>query len=125
VKTAFLLTLLPLLSNYYDPGAGLIIVVKDVTGEDFLGFHFSATPAGQALPQTFIWTGYFTSGVVVSPQKADAYVLSHEVAEWMNDPYLTNVVPVWNAPAVRRASTTCWRPATRSSSCRTRASRSW
>ena len=98
VKTAFLITLLPLLSNYYDPGAGLIIVVKDVRGEDFLGFHFSATPAGQTLPQTFIWTGYFTPGVVVSEQKADAYVLSHEVAEWINDPYLTNVVPVWNAP---------------------------
>ena len=98
VKTSFLFTLLPLLSNYYDPGAGLIIVVKDVTGEDFLGFHFTATPAGQTLPQTFIWTGYFTPGVVVSPPKADAYVLSHEVAEWINDPYLTNVVPVWNAP---------------------------
>jgi hypothetical protein len=98
VTTAFLTTLLPQLSAYYDPAALLIIVVKDVSGDGFLGFHFSFTPAGRTEPMTFIFTGYFTPNVVVGPERADAYVLSHEVQEWINDPYVTNVVPDWIAP---------------------------
>jgi hypothetical protein len=98
VTTAFLTTLLPQLADYYDPGALLIIVVKDVRGEDFLGFHFSFTPPGRTAPMTFIFTGYFTPGVVVAADRADTYVLSHEVQEWINDPYVTNTVPDWIAP---------------------------
>jgi hypothetical protein len=98
VTTAFLTTLLPQLSAYYDPSALLIIVVKDVRGEDFLGFHFSFTPPNQTVPMTFIFTGYFTPDVLVAPGRADTYVLSHEVQEWINDPYITNFVPDWIAP---------------------------
>ncbi|MGZ4795263.1 MAG: hypothetical protein ACXVJX_09270 [Acidimicrobiia bacterium] len=99
VTTAYLTTLLPQLSAYYDPSALLIIVVKDVRGEDFLGFHFSFTPEGRSAPMTFIFTGYFTPGVLVAPTRADSYVLSHEVQEWINDPYVTNSVPAWRDPA--------------------------
>lgn len=98
VTTAFLTSLLPQLSAYYDPGALLIIVVKDVQGEDFLGFHFAFTPANATVPMTFIFTGYFTPGVLVGASRADTYVLSHEVQEWINDPYVTNAVPAWRDP---------------------------
>ena len=105
VSTAFLLTLLPQLSAYYDPSSLLIILVKDVRGPDFLGFHFSFTPANRTEPMTFIFTGYFTPNVIVGPDRADTYVLSHEVQEWINDPYVTNTVPDWIAPG---NGTTCF-----------------
>ena len=99
VTTPYLLSLAPQLAGYYDPSSLLIIVVKDVKGDDFLGFHFALTPAGTSIPMTLIFTGYFTPDVVVGPSRSDAYVLSHEVAEWINDPYVTNFVPAWRDPA--------------------------
>ena len=47
---------------------------------DFLGFHFSFIPPNQTAPMTFIFTGYFTPGVLVGPTRADAYVLRKIVA---------------------------------------------
>jgi hypothetical protein len=99
VTTPFLVSLAPRLADYYDPSSVLIIVVKDVSGDAFLGFHLAFTPAGKTLPMTLIYTGYFTPNVLVGPSRADAYVLSHEVAEWINDPYVTNIVPAWRDPA--------------------------
>jgi hypothetical protein len=99
VHTSYLLSLLPLLDGYYDPNAVLMIVVKDVQGDDFLGFHFSYTPGGNTVPQTLIWTGYFTPNVLVGASRSDVYVMSHEIAEWINDPYLTNTLPAWKDPA--------------------------
>jgi hypothetical protein len=98
IETAFLASLLPQLYRYYDPSALLIIMVKDVTGPDFLGFHLAFAPPGATVPMTFIFTGWFTPNLVVPPSRADAYVLSHEVQEWINDPYITNIVPDWIAP---------------------------
>jgi hypothetical protein len=99
VTTPYLLSLAPRLAGYYDPSSLVIIVVKDVAGDAFLGFHLAFTPPGRTVPMTLIWTGYFTPDVLVGPSRSDAYVLSHEVAEWINDPYLTNVVPAWRDPA--------------------------
>jgi hypothetical protein len=99
VTSPFVFSLAPRLSDFYDPSSLLIVVVKDVSGDSFLGFHFALTPAGRSIPMTFIWAGYFTPNVVVGPAKSDTYVLSHEVAEWINDPYLTNRVPPWRDPA--------------------------
>jgi hypothetical protein len=99
VTTRYVFSLAPRLADFYDPSALLIIVAKDVTGDSFLGFHFAFTPPGRSIPMTLIWTGYFTPNVLVGPPESDAYVLSHEVAEWINDPYLTNRVPPWRDPA--------------------------
>jgi hypothetical protein len=104
VNTAFLLTLLPRLDDFYQPGSLLILLVKDVAGDSFLGFHFSYTPPGRTEPLTFIWSGEFTPGVTTSIERSDAYVLSHEVTEWINDPYVDNAVPAWRDPA----SNTCF-----------------
>ena len=99
VTTGYLFSLLPRLTEFYDPTSLLIIVTKDVAGDSFLGFHFAFTPAGKTVPMTLIFTGYFTSGGLVGPALSDAYVLSHEVAEWINDPYIANLVPPWRDPA--------------------------
>jgi len=98
VTTAFLLSLLPLVTQYYDPKSVLVFLVKDVSGDTFLGFHFAFTPSGQTLPQTLIFSGVFTPNVVTGPSDSDVYVLSHEFAEWINDPYLNNNVPQWVNP---------------------------
>ena len=98
VTTTFLLTLLPRVSDFYDPGAVLVFLVKDVSGDTFLGFHFSFTPPGKTIAQTLIFAGAFTPGVVTDAAHSDVYVLSHEVAEWINDPYVNNTVPQWVVP---------------------------
>jgi len=99
VTTGYLFSLIPRLPQFYDPSSLLIIVTKDVAGDSFLGFHFAFTPSGKTVPMTLIFTGYFTSGALVGPPLSDAYVLSHEVAEWINDPYVSNLVPPWRDPA--------------------------
>jgi hypothetical protein len=104
VSTGFLVTLLPRLNDFYEPGSLLILLVKDVQGQDFLGFHFSYVPPGRTAPLTFIWTGEFTPGVITDVERSDSYVLSHEVTEWINDPFVNNVVPDWRDPA----SNTCF-----------------
>jgi len=104
VNTSFLLTLLPRLDAFYQPGSLLVLLVKDVEGDSFLGFHFSYVPPGRTEPLTFIWTGEFNPNVITSPETSDSYVLSHEVTEWINDPFVDNVVPSWRDPA----SNTCF-----------------
>jgi hypothetical protein len=98
VTTGFLLKLLPRVSEFYDPGAVLMFLTKDVSGDTFLGFHFSYTPPGDSIAQTLIFAGIFTPGVVTDTVHSDVYVLSHEVAEWINDPYVNNTVPQWVVP---------------------------
>jgi hypothetical protein len=100
VTTSFLVSLLPRVSAFYDPDAVLVFLTKDVEGDAFLGFHFAFTPAGRSVPQTLIFTGVFTPNVLVAPDQSDVAVLSHEVAEWINDPYVSNVVPAWQAPGI-------------------------
>jgi len=46
--------------------------------------------------QTFIWGSYLSPGVY--PGMQDINFLSHEVAEWMNDPFDNNVVPSYKLP---------------------------
>jgi hypothetical protein len=104
VNTSFLLTLLGRLDDFYEPQSLLILLVKDVEGDNFLGFHFSYAPPGRTEPLTFIWTGEFTPNVITRPDISDSYVLSHEVTEWINDPYVDNFVPDWRDPA----SNTCF-----------------
>ena len=98
VTTPFLASLLPRVSDFYDPGAVLVFLTKDVTGDTFLGFHFVFTPPGKSVAQTLIFSGVFTPGIVTDAAHSDVYVLSHEVAEWINDPYVSNVVPQWVNP---------------------------
>ena len=67
------------------------------------GFH-SVTSAvngnGNQQVQTAIWSDYGDYNQLTDrPTFAwDINALSHEVSEWMNDPFVSNVVPPWSSP---------------------------
>lgn len=58
------------------------------TGCCVLGFHDAVGP------QTFASVNFDTSAIFVSPVP-DVSTTSHEVAEWMNDPFANNPTPAW------------------------------
>jgi hypothetical protein len=81
-----------------------------------LGYHGAAMPlgngAGQAngkgnnAVQTFIYAAYTTPNTytgfspTTSPTRglSDIHALSHEVAEWLDDPFVDNAVQPWQTP---------------------------
>jgi hypothetical protein len=81
-----------------------------------LGYHGAAMPlghgAGQANGQgnnpvqTFIYAAYTTPNTytgfspTTSPRRglSDIHALSHEVAEWLDDPFVNNAVQPWQTP---------------------------
>jgi hypothetical protein len=66
-----------------------------------VGFH-TAFDVGQQtnsqIVQTFIWGSWIAPGIF-GPDFADVTALSHEISEWMNDPFGTNIVPAWKFPS--------------------------
>jgi len=53
--------------------------------------------------QTFVWAswmtaGFFTLAPTQSWAKQDINGLSHEITEWANDPFATNLVQAWKSP---------------------------
>lgn len=70
-----------------------------------VGFHtaFEAGERDQApVVQTFVWGSWVDAGVL-GPDFADVTAVSHEISEWMNDPFGANLVPAWKFPT----STAC------------------
>jgi hypothetical protein len=68
----------------------------------FLGFHsvYGSGIAGQTFfVQTFAWASWLDPDVVAQPAGiADATALSHEISEWLNDPFIGNITPEWSFP---------------------------
>lgn len=101
VDFGFLFSQLNQLTAYYSPASFLILLVKNVcitqSGRcSVLGFHFAFSPSRGEPPATFTWSTYIDSNAEFGePVIRDVYVLSHEVAEWVNDPFVTNIVPAW------------------------------
>lgn len=72
-----------------------------------LGFHGAPRPQcrvtcavngnGAQPVQTFIYESWLSPGVSVNPGLQDNFALSHEVSEWLNDPFTDNLVPPWLA----------------------------
>lgn len=62
-----------------------------------VGFHGADSAAPGELV-TFIYTSYPTPGAS-GTTFSDITAASHEVAEWMDDPFVNNVVPPWGDPA--------------------------
>jgi chitinase len=65
-----------------------------------LGFHTSFDMGELAqvkFVQTFIWASWVDQGILGS-SLADVTPMSHEVSEWMNNPFGGNVVPAWQVP---------------------------
>jgi hypothetical protein len=66
-----------------------------------LGFHTAFETAVQGnihLVQTFAHASWVDQGIFRNPAIADALTISHEVSEWMNDPFVNNLVPPWEFP---------------------------
>ncbi len=65
-----------------------------------IGYH-NALPStnaqGQTVIQTYTWSTYNDPDMFRVPIQ-DINALSHEIAEWYNDPFIDNVVPRWSVP---------------------------
>jgi len=70
-----------------------IIVWGTVVANPVAGYHGETTINGNL--QTFIGTTYSPQGVF---GYADVDALSHEILEWMDDPFLGNFTPGWDNP---------------------------
>ncbi len=66
-----------------------------------LGFH-TAYETGHGHNsisiQTFAYASWLDSGIFRDPEIADVLPLSHEISEWMNDPFVSNAAPGWISP---------------------------
>ncbi len=62
-----------------------------------LGFHTSFDVGELAqvkFVQTFIWASWMDPGIL-GASLADVTPMSHEISEWMNNPFGSNMVPAW------------------------------
>lgn len=65
-----------------------------------LGFHGATSSRngnGSQQVQTFIYAAWSDSEIFVNPVH-DILPLSHEISEWMNDPFVNNATPPWEFP---------------------------
>lgn len=82
------------------PGDVLPIFVTDGVTAEALGYHnaYVARPIGDGKRlQTMIFTSWLDPALV-PPLFADVSTFNHELLEWMNDPFVNNVVPEWMYP---------------------------
>jgi hypothetical protein len=73
---------------------------SDVARCCVLGFHTSFDVGELAqvkFVQTFIWASWMDPGIL-GPNLADVTPMSHEISEWMNNPFGSNLVPAWQQP---------------------------
>jgi hypothetical protein len=66
-----------------------------------LGFHTAfetAVHGNRHDVQTFATASWVDAGIFGDPSRADVNFISHEITEWMNDPFVNNIVPSWMAP---------------------------
>ena len=86
------------------------MVLSDVAGQAdplanccILGFHSATSEThgtdGIENVQTYGFGSWLDQGFFRSPNIADIHGLSHEIAEWANDPFINNVVPPWTTPS--------------------------
>jgi hypothetical protein len=94
-----------------DPGV-LPIFVTDGVLADALGYHTAYAQQNNSPPpaighlQTYIFTSWLDP-TLVPPIYADVSTFNHELAEWMNDPFVNNSVPDWMYPPATDPSSVC------------------
>jgi hypothetical protein len=91
----------------------LLHIGQDVTNCCVIGFHGtrasgygggSANSNGNAKVQTFAWASWVQPGIYARPDGGtdwalqDIHALSHEIAEWADDPFVNNWVEPWLTP---------------------------
>jgi hypothetical protein len=91
-----------------DPDELPIFVTQNVTAQA-LGYHtaFSVLNDDDSETlQTFIFTSWLDP-LLVDPLFADVSTFNHELAEWLNDPFINNIVPTWRYPPESDPRATC------------------
>ncbi len=84
-----------LLTTYKtSPNELVIFLTNDVILENGVGGYHSAT--GSSGSQTYIWASIYDQYLFRG--FTDEGALSHELAEWLDDPYGNNIVPTWSVP---------------------------
>jgi hypothetical protein len=91
----------------------LLFVGKDIFNCCVIGFHGaratgngggSTNSNGNAKVQTFAWASWVQPGIYARPNGGlnwalqDIHALSHEIAEWADDPFVNNTVEPWLTP---------------------------
>jgi hypothetical protein len=91
----------------------LLHIGQDVTNCCVIGFHGSRATGsgggsnnskGNAPVQTFAWASWVQPGIYARPDGGtdwalqDIHALSHEIAEWADDPFVNNYVEPWLTP---------------------------
>jgi hypothetical protein len=89
----------------------LLHIGKDVFNCCVIGFHGTGARGGgsngsngNAKVQTFAWASYLAPGIYARPNGGiywalqDIHALSHEIAEWADDPFVNNTVDPWQTP---------------------------
>ncbi len=66
--------------------------------------HGPPSGNGNQPVQTYAWASYFSPGLYAEPDGGagwalqDIYIISHEISEWADDPFVTNTVEPWAYP---------------------------
>ncbi len=91
----------------------LLHIGKNVLNCCVIGFHGtspvgngagSTNSNGNAKVQTFVWASWVQPGIYARPDGGtdwalqDIHALSHEIAEWADDPFVNNTVEPWLTP---------------------------
>ena len=66
-----------------------------------IGFHTAFETAVQGnthFVQTFATASWLDKGIFRDTHLADVFPLSHEISEWLNDPFVNNATPPWQFP---------------------------
>jgi hypothetical protein len=101
--------------DYTDPTHLSLYLTSDVVnfvGKDpfnccVIGFHgagSSVNGKGNQPVQTYAWASYLSPGIYARPNGGtdwalqDIHALSHEIAEWADDPFINNLVEPWLTP---------------------------
>ena len=91
----------------------LLFVGKNIFNCCVIGYHGtsavgfgagSANTNGNGKVQTFAWASYVSAGIYARPNGGtdwalqDIHAVSHEIAEWADDPFVNNTVEPWLTP---------------------------
>jgi hypothetical protein len=89
----------------------LLHIGQDIFNCCVIGFHGTkargnggAKSNGNAVVQTFAWASYMSPGIYARPAGGvnwalqDIHAISHEIAEWGDDPFVNNLVEPWLTP---------------------------
>jgi hypothetical protein len=91
----------------------LLHIGKDIFNCCVIGYHGTRAAGGgggsnnsngNAAVQTFAWASYISPGIYARPNGGvywalqDIHAISHEIAEWADDPFVNNWVEPWLTP---------------------------